>query len=357
MSPKEIAVQRLRSQQLAGGHDHSPASLVAHFGAMQAQDYAMSRWAIGVRTGNTDREIETAIDAGQIIRTHVLRPTWHLVDPADVRWMLALTSPGVKRAYMGTARTLGMDDKFLRDSNKKIGKLLAKGDFLTREEIMASLKLKPKNELENDFRPSLIMMHAEQDAIVCNGPSRGRQQTYALMDARVPPAPAIDRDEALAKLACIYFTSHGPATVADFGWWSGLGVGDSRWAAEAAASALSSFQSRGRTYLFAEGGDGAAGKSVHFLPAFDEYLISYKDREASIQTKHQPHAFTKNGIFKPVIVVDGQVVGTWKREIQGNKVAVETTLFENISARKTKNYAKELINFAAFVDKELFVKS
>lgn len=354
MTFKEIASRRLQAQLLTGGGSVSARDVVHRMGAIQAQDIAMSRWAVGVRNGLPEAEVTQAIDAGEIIRTHVMRPTWHLVDARDVRWMLALTSPGVKRAYMGMARTLGMDDNFMADSNRKIARLLAKGQAMTREEIVAGLKL--SRDMPNDIRPSLVMMNAEQDAVVCNGPMRGKEITYVLMDARVPAVEHLKHDEALGMLAQRYYSSHGPATVADFAWWSGLRINDARRGTEVATPELEHATAGGLAWYYKDHGLPVK-KSVHLLPAFDEYLVSYKDREASIALPHQPLAFTKNGIFKPVIVENGTVVGTWKREVKGNKVLLGLCCFKSVSAATAKGINMQAERFAGFLAKELTVIS
>ncbi|MBX2906254.1 MAG: AlkZ family DNA glycosylase [Taibaiella sp.] len=353
MTFKEIANRRLKAQLLSGGGGVSAREVVIHMGAIQAQDFSMSKWAVGVRSGLSEEAVTQALEAGDLIRTHVLRPTWHLVAAGDVRWMLELTSPGVKRAFMGMSRTLGMDDKFLAESNKKIARLLCKGNAMTREEIMSGLKF--SRDIQNDIRPSLIMMNAEQDAVVCNGPMKGKDITYMLMDARVPEQEKLTRDEMLARLAYTYFNSHGPATVADFAWWSGLGVNDARRGAASVSAQLESATVDGLTWYFTDHGLPQK-REVYLLPAFDEYLVSYKDREASIALSHQSKAFTKNGIFRPVIVDSGKVVGTWKREMSGNRGAIEATVFEDMAAAKYTAIMRRAAVFATFLQRELAVE-
>ncbi len=349
MTFKEIANRRLQAQLLSGGGGVSAPDVVKHMGAMQAQDFAMSKWGVGVRSGASEAEVTEATDAGDIIRTHVMRPTWHLVHAADVRWMLALTAPGVKRAYMGMGRKAGMDEKVLSGYNKKIARMLSKGEALTRDEIMQALKV--DRDGKDDYRPSLIMMHAEQEAVVCNGPMRGKEITYMLMDARVPEGERLKREEALARLAYTYYNSHGPATVADFSWWSGLGVNDARRGTEAAAGQLESAAVDGLTWHYTDHGMPDR-KKLHLLPAFDEYLVSYKDREAAIALPHQPLAFTKNGIFKPVIVDGGSVVGTWKREVKGKSVLIEVSCFNALPPGKSRALGTQAKVFGQFLGKE-----
>ncbi len=329
--------------------------MVSHFGAMQAQDYAMSKWAVGIRLAATECAVEQSITNGEIIRTHVLRPTWHLVAAEDIRWMLDLTAPQVKKQYLSMCNTLDVDGKALKSYNKTIAKALKDNKHLTREEIMQRLKL--KGSYTNDVRPALIMMNAEQEGIVCNGPMRGKQFTYALMDERVPDAKKLIKEEALEKLAARYFRSHGPATLQDFTWWSGLSVADSKLALELTKHNLHSVGVGGLVYWFYEPHLSAAldTDSVHFLPAFDEFLISYKDRTASIPVTHQPNAFTRNGIFKPVIVANGKVVGTWKRTLKGDTVVIETGYFGTVKKAQKKELLRAAELFGAHMERKVII--
>ena len=336
-----IRNQRLNSQQLTATKFYSPESLVGHFGAMQAQDYAMAKWAIGIRTGKTENAIENSINEGKIIRTHILRPTWHFVAAEDIHWMLELTAPSLKRVIKSAAVKMGLEDS-LNAYTKKLQKLLSGNTHLTREEIM--LELEVKTGQANSISPVIIMMNAELEGIVCNGIMRGKKFTYALLEERVPSKNSkISKDEALAKLAGKYFNSHGPATIHDFSWWSGLSLTNSRLALELIKSELDSVEIENSTYWFYNVSiSNKKHTNVHLLPAFDEFLISYKDRTASIALKHQPLAFTKNGIFNPVLVVNGKVEGTWKRSIKKETVKIEINPINSFE----KNTSELIINEA-----------
>lgn len=345
MTPKDIATIRLHNQQLHSTKPGSPEAVVAWMGAMQAQDYAMSKWAVGTRLhGSSDEAIEQAISNGSIMRTHVLRPTWHLVAATDIHWMLELTAPHVKATAAFMNRQLELDDKIFKRSNAIIGKTLRDGNHLTREELMAVLGRSGLGIETNSLRAAHLMFDAELSGIVCNGPRRGKEHTYALLHERVHKPKSIQRDEAAAKLALRYFTGHGPATLQDFIWWSGLPAKDAKAALEAIRSKLLSETIHEQIYWFfpmpakAKKSTG----SIYFLPAFDEFLISYKDRSAAIDVAAAKHAFTSNGIFKPVIVVNGTVTGTWKRTIKKDAVLIEAQFFHT-----TGNPDKqELINAA-----------
>jgi hypothetical protein len=323
-----IPAIRLHNQQIVGTTFNDPKSLVAHMGALQAQDYAMSKWAIGVRLPNhTDAQIEAAFDAGTIVRTHVMRPTWHIVPGQDVRWMLALTASKIKAAIASYDREMNLDAALIARSNDLIAKALEGGKHRTRSELMETLE--QGGIATSPSRATHFMFHAEQDAIVCNGMVRGKEQTYALLDEKVPKGVELSREEALSELAKRYFTSHAPVSLLDFQWWSGLGMGDARKALDSIKSGLNSLEHGGNTYFFPVGTEvSLAARTVFFLPAFDEYCVSYKFRDAVFDPAFHKEAITANGIFKPIIVVDGQVVGIWKRTVKPKNVEIETVFFD-----------------------------
>lgn len=323
MKLSDIAKIRLFTQQITATEFKKPQEIVGWLGAMQAQDYGMCKWAIGVRLPNsTDKEIEKAIDDGKIIRTHVLRPTWHLVLPEDVRWMLELTAPQIKTLMRSRNKELGLTEAVFAKSNKIIAKALSDGNHLTREELIE--KLEKAKIPTQDYRSGHLLLHAELDGIVCSGASKGKQRTYVLLDERIPQTKKLHKEEALAKLAKIYFSSHAPATLKDFAWWSGLSLTAAKQALELVKPDFISETIGEQTYWLPSSFSIPKNKipTVHLLPAFDEYLISYRDRNASIVLEHQHRTFSSNGIFWPVIVVDGQVVGIWKRTIKKDTVQI-----------------------------------
>src|SRR5713226_2242979 len=225
MTNLDIAHRRLHNQLITRPMFEKPDDVVKWLGAVQAQDYAGAKWALGLRMqGVTDDVIEQAFADGAIIRTHVMRPTWHFVAPADIRWMLALTAPRINAYYN---RKLELDDAVFRHSNAVLAKALQGGKQLTRSELASVLQL-AGIAADNLLRSTYIIMRAELDGIVCSGARRGKQFTYALLDERVPQTRNLDRDEALAEFARRYFTSHGPATLQDFVWWSGLAAADAK---------------------------------------------------------------------------------------------------------------------------------
>lgn len=323
-----IAQQRLHNQGIINTTFTKPSEVVAHLGAMQAQDYPMSKWAVGLRLPHaTDENIEQAINEGSIVRTHILRPTWHLVAAQDIRWMLTLTAPHVHQLVAYMYRQLELSGALLSRTDTIIAKALEGNNHLTRAELMTELDKEGINT--SDLRSAHLMFHAELNGVVCSGAMRGKQMTYALLDERVSPTPTLTREEALAELAKRYFVSHGPATLQDFVWWSGLKVSDARTGLEMIKSVLISEKIDDQLYWFSSHTPSFSQNTVHLLPAFDEFMVSYKDRTASLSADNHTTAITGNGIFKPIIVVNGKVEGVWKRSLQKDKVKVETDFFNN----------------------------
>ncbi len=350
MTVSELLQRRLSSQLLQPKRLGTAQDAVRHMGAMQAQDYAMAKWAIGIRSGEDESFISQAIDSGKILRTHVLRPTWHLVAAEDIHWMLELTAPHLLGPLYSSSKKMGLDMALLRKATSIIRKLLSNHQYMTREEIMTALQ---KHHIPTDgLKPSHIMMHAEVERVVCSGPMRGKNFTYALMEERIGTTPAFAKEEALADLALRYFKSRGPATTADFSWWSGLNVTNSRLAVALIKNKLESVTIDGQVYLFSPESDPVGLKSLHLLPAFDEFLISYKDRTAAIEVAHQPKAFTRNGLFNPVILINGKAEGVWKRTFNKNKVVFDFQPFQHIDEEKMMEIITAAGRYALFTGYE-----
>jgi hypothetical protein len=357
MTQHEISHHRLGAQKLLETSPNSPQEIVHHLGAMQAQDYAMAKWAIGSRCEATEAEIEEAVNSAQIIRTHILRPTWHFVSADDIYWMLDLSGPQVQKMTISAAKKYGYDVKKLNQINSQIQKLLAGNNHLTREEIMKELDIKKSSN--QDFLAAAIMMHAELDGLVCNGKMKGKQITYALLEERVSkPQSKLTKEEALAKLALRYFESHGPATLLDFSWWSGFPPTTCKLALNAIELQLTSAEIENQVYWFGKDLPDAINfrESVHFLPAFDEILISYKTREASILLEHQAKTFTNNGIFKPIILENGKVIGTWKRMIKKDHVKIETDFFNVTQEEKKRALFEGIQSFENYLQTKVVIE-
>ncbi|MDR3315733.1 MAG: winged helix DNA-binding domain-containing protein [Coriobacteriales bacterium] len=292
----------------------APRDVAAWMGAIQAQDFGMALWGIDQRLSDgANRAVLDAFNAGAFLRTHVLRPTWHFVAPENIRWMLTLSARRIKVSAQAWGRHLGIGEELYCKSNRIIEKALENGVHLTREAL--GQELEHSGIVVDASRLVHFTMWAELEGIVCSGALQGKKQTYALLDERAPQAELLTRDESLAKLARIYFTSHGPATLQDFVWWSGLSQAEARRGMEAVASELASEVIGGQSYLFAYNSSSFVlpKNTLHLLPAFDEYLVSYKDRSAVLSPAQHHKAISSNGIFRPTVVVDGSIVGLWKK--------------------------------------------
>ena len=302
---------------------------------MQAQDYAGAKWAIGIRLpGSTDADIEAAFARGAILRTHVLRPTWHFVTPADIRWLLALTAPRIHAANARMYRTLGLDAATFRRSDAALAKALEGGHHLTRDELRAVFAR--RGIATNDERMAYLVMHAELDGLVCSGPRRGKQFTYALLEERARPARTLARDEALAELARRFFVSRWPATVQDLAKWAGLTVADARMGFEAARPPVKDKVGTQRSPV------------AHLLSVFDEYISSYREGSAIIGAgyKLRRSGTGESGLY--VVAIDGAVVGTWRRTIAAQ---ASVTLFRRVSPAERRALDRAVKRYAAFADR------
>lgn len=357
MTHQEISHHRLISQKLSEPNSSSPQEIVHHLGAIQAQDYGMAKWAIGSRCNATEKKIEESINAAKIIRTHILRPTWHFVAAEDIHWMLDVSGPQVKKIVISSAKKYDYDLQKLNKINSSIEKILSGNNHLTREEIMQELNIKKSSS--QDFLYAAIMMNAELDGLVCNGKMKGKQITYALLEERVAkPKTKLTQEEGLAKLAKRYFESHGPATLLDFSWWSGFPPTICKNIINAIGLQLSSIVIDNQTYWFINQNSTTLNlkKNIHFLPAFDEILISYKTREASILLDHQSKVFTNNGIFKPIILENSKVIGTWKRTIKKDHAKIETDFFNETEKHKKAILFEGIKNFEKYLGTKIVIE-
>lgn len=320
----DVATRRMRAQRLTGVPFAAAQEAVEWMGAVQSQDYAGAKWALGLRTrGLTDADLDRLFDAGAILRTHVMRPTWHFVLPGDVRWLLELTGPRVRTTMAASDRQLGIDPAFRRRSQAVLEAALRDGSHLTRNELAIALARAGIPAAGQHL--GHLMMHAELDGVVVSGPRRGRQFTYALLDERAPAARRLDRDEALAELARRYFTSHGPALLADFTWWSGLTVADARLGVDLAGAALAREVVDGRSYWFAQAEPPRSGgePAVHLLPNYDEFLVAYRDRRDALHPGLDTSPLPRESVLTNVVLVDGLVRCGWRRRPARDGVAVE----------------------------------
>jgi hypothetical protein len=327
MNTTDISILRLQNQQVAATKFKTANELVGWMCAMQAQDYNQAKWAIGARLPHlTEDQIESAFNRGDILRTHLMRPTWHFVSPEDIYWLVGLSAKQIKSSMKTRNRQLELTEEVFKTSQEVIIKALEGNRHLTRDELSEFLNAAGISTKEQ--RLPHILMEAEIDRIICSGPLKGKKQTYALLEERVPNKIELTTDEALALLARKYFTSHGPATLADFTWWSGLPVSLARKTVALNGNHLLSETLNNETYWVAENHtNNPVLDSAFLLPAFDEYLVSYKNREAAIGSEDLPKAVSKNGIFWPIVVINGKISGIWKKIVKMDSLIVEIENF------------------------------
>lgn len=302
-------------------------------GAVQAQDYGAAKWALGLRSrGVKDADIEQAFTDGTILRTHLMRPTWHFVRPTDIRWILELTAPRVHSVNAYYYRKYGLNEAIFSRSNEVMQEALQGGNHLTRSEI-ATLLQQAGIDIEGSLRLGYLMMQAELNGVVCSGPRRGKQFTYALLDERVPEARTLGRNEALAELTVRYFTGHGPGTLNDFVWWSGFSVADAKAGLEMVGSRLIQEKIDGLTYWLAKPKPFAkdASPTAYLLPNYDEYTIGYRDHDIVFDASQSEKRPVGSVVFGHVLVIDGQVAGAWKRELSKDGVAITVSTFSELT--------------------------
>ncbi len=330
------------------------ADVVREQCAVQSQDYAGAKWAVAMRSaGLTDADIEAEFTAGAILRTHVMRPTWHFVAPEDLRWMLKLTGPRVNQIMGHYGTQLGLSDAVYRRSNALMERVLAGGRFLTRNEIAAELK-RAGITVVNGMAMARFMMRAETDAVVTSGPRRGKQFTYALMEERVPRAPVKSRDEALGEITRRYFGTRSPATVHDCAWWSGLTIADVKRGIQIAGKALARVMIGDREYWSTPSRPAKAVASVRLLPNYDEYFIGYKDRSAIGHRIGSVKMVTGgNALIAHVVCVGGELVGGWKRT---DDATLTVDLVAALTATERRRLDAEVRRFSAFLGRPVSVR-
>jgi hypothetical protein len=352
MTNLEIAQQRLLNQQIARTRFTKPDEVVGWLGAVQAQDYAGAKWALGLRLQTaTDSAIDRAFADGTILRTHLLRPTWHFVTPSDIRWLLALTAPRVHAANAFMVRRLELDSETFKRSNAALTRALQGGQQLTRDELQAVLQA-AGIATESGLRLAYLMMFAELEGLICSGARRGKQFTYALLEERAPQARTLERDVALSELASRYFISRGPATVQDFAKWSGLTLSDARHGLASVSSQLREERIEGQAYwLSPSTPTGQAGSpTAHLLSIFDEYISGYKDRSAIADADASARLSALGNGLGYILVVDGKIVGTWKRRLKKGVISLELKLFTQLTEAENQAIALAAQRYGQFLE-------
>lgn len=348
----DLTGRRLHSQRLTGAPCTSPADVVRWLTAVQSQDYGGASWALGQRTAvATEAEVNRLFDLGAILRTHVLRPTWHFVLPDDIGWLLALTGPRVRAGLVSRYRQLEIDDGLVARANAAFTAALVGGRSLTRSQLNEVLCA--SGILTEGQRLPHLLMAAELEGLITSGPRRGKQHTYALLAERAPNARSLEREEALAELVRRYFRSHGPAQVQDFVWWSGLSTGDARIGIALAGTALVREVVEGREY-WSDPETGSASDVTglaHLLPNFDEYTVAYRDRTSLIDANlpFDPALFSFGSVLSNVVTIGGRVHGAWRRTGAGARARVEIRLLAPLTPAEADALARAADRMGRFL--------
>ena len=341
---------RLANQKISDTSFTAPEDVVSWMGAMQAQDYLMSLWAIGLRTtGCTEADVEASIEAGKIVRTWTMRRTIHFAAAEDVHWMMNLTKERIIKAYGKNMTRLGLEEEHLTKARNVVVKALEAEHQLTRDELkdrMAAAGIPTEKS-----RGVHLLWRIGQEGITCFGPRDGKEYTFVLLDDWVRNRRDLTREESLAEAARRYFAGHGPATAHDFAWWSGLSMKDVR--AGIADADLAEETIGDSTYYMGPKPVPTPGDGVYLLPAFDEYMISYKDRSAIIDLDDMQLVNRGlNGMFRPIVIVDGRIDGTWKRTVKTHSVGIDPEAFVKFSQKTCKGIESDAGRFGRFLGLE-----
>jgi hypothetical protein len=335
---QEIAHRRMHNVRLSGTPFEDPEEVVRWFGAVQSQDYGPAKWSIGQRTSVlTDAAMDRLFAEGAILRTHVLRPTWHFILPEDIRWMLDLTAPRVQAINGHMYRQLELDDALRQKATSLLAGALRSGNRLTRGELEAVLT--GAGVATPGIRLGYFLMHAELTGVICSGGLQGKQHTYALLDERAPSARSLTPDEALAELTLRYFSSHGPATAKDFRWWSSLTLAQIKKGLDLVAPRLEHAVVDGVTYWFAASAPPpkVPSPTVHLLQGYDECIVGYTESKYILDATRTVRSLTeRRSLFNGVIILDSQVAGHWKRTFKKDAVIIQAALYTRFDDARTR---------------------
>jgi hypothetical protein len=317
---------------------------------MQAQDLPGARWSVGLRqVDSTDAAIEAALAAGEIVRSWPIRGTLHLVAPEDLTWMLAVSAPRQATAAAKRRDDLEITAEQLARAGDIAVELMSGGVSVRRDRLLEAWQAAGISAAGQ--RGYHLLWNLGRDGLIVFGASEGKQPTFALLEEWVPRSRALDGDEALGEFASRYFRSHGPATVQDLAWWASITLGDARTGLALARDQLEQREFDGVPHYLAPGLEPARG-AVHALPGFDEYMLGYRDRSPALAAEFSDRIVPgNNGIFLPTVVVDGQVVGTWKRTESAKLTRIELSEFASLSKKSTAGFERAIRRYGRFTGK------
>jgi hypothetical protein len=349
---QRIAYRRLHNQHLWGTPLATPEDVVRWLAAMQSQEFAYARWSVAQRAnGVTASAIDRAFAEGAILRIHVIRPTWHFVSPADIRWILEISAPRVHALNAYQYRLLEIDASLAARTNMLFARSLEGGRQLTRKEMATVLQ--GAGITATGVKLAYLLMRAELDGVICSGALRRKQHTYALLADRVPEARTLDRDEALAEFTRRYFVSRGPATLKDYLGWSSLTATQGKRGLEMVKELLEHEVVDGRTYWFAAPSADRRPQSpvVDLVQGYDEYVMSYSEsRDVLFRPEPASARPLDRTAFYHAVLLDGRLIGHWRRVLEKDKVIIETQLDRPFSATEKQALKAAVERYGEFLE-------
>lgn len=350
--PIDIIQQRLSSQSLSEQPAKKIVDTVKHMVALQSQDYEAGKHSVGIRSRSTHKQVVDSINKAEIIRSWPMRGTIHIVAASDIRWMLELLGPKVLAGAPRRMEFLGIDKTYIDRCRKLTVKNLS-GTQMTREEYYDMLRSN-KVPLQTQVGYHVIWRMC-QEGITCFAKEKSGKPTIALLDEWIKPTSPYKREKSLGEIVTRYFTSHGPATIADLMFWSGLGKREIQQGIEIAGTKLSAENINSETYYFSDKKKKVITTNIgaNLLPAFDEYILGYKMREDFLEKKVSHHVATKNGIFRPTILIDGKIRGTWKKERKKNYEQITLLPFTKLTTKEKKQVDVAVDRYSKYLATEL----
>lgn len=350
MDARRIARWRLHSQRLAGPPEASADAVVERLLGVQAENPAQSAWAVASRTDGLTEEAAFGqlLDDGDVLRTHVLRPTWHYVLPDDVRWLVELTGPRVARARRQVQRDLDLDDATLEAAGQVVADALRGGTHLSRAGVAA--RLADAGMPVEGMALGVVLAHLETSALVCSGRREDGDHTYALLAERAPTARRLDRQEALAELVLRYVTGHGPVTERDIGYWATLPLADVRAGLADVAGELRHFDHDDRTWWHAGPvpEDRAPSPRAHLLQVLDEFHNGVQDSRYVLDAD----GIVPRGRARTVgmVLLDGQMVGGMRRTVGADRVVFDVRAHRALDGGELAAVRDAADRYGAFLD-------
>jgi hypothetical protein len=345
----DIARWRLRSQQLVEPHAASVTDVVGALLAVQAENPAQSAWAVASRTADPSRrQLRSALEDGRVIRTHVLRPTWHYVLAQDAGWLLDLTVPRIEQVTLRQLRSVhGIDDRRLERLVAAVAEILGERADLSRAQIADALG-------ERGFGTdgglvTILLAHLELQRLICSGRPLKGEHTYALFADRVPEPRLLERGAALGELALRYFTGHGPATESDLAYWASLTLTDVREGLRLAAERLASFEHDGRTFWHVpeDPPRRRAEPAGHLLQILDEMYRGYQESRWVLDPANIVPRTRESSVG--MALVDARLVAAMRRSVTTDRVVFELAPYRALRPRETAALRRAAERYGAFL--------